>query len=1121
MIEQKAIAVVGMGAILPDAPDVTTFWQNILAKRYSIREVPAIRWNANLYFDPDPSIPDKTYSKIGGWVDNFKLDPFKMGIAIPPKVLAGMDQAQQWGIAAAYQALQHYGYPQRTLDTSRTAVILGNSLAGEEHYRSTMRIRFPEYLQALISLEDFQSLSADVQAKLINGMSANIHSQLPAITEDTMPGELANIIAGRIANVFNFGGPNFVTDAACASSLAAIESSMEGLLAYRFDAALTGGVDRSMGPESYVKFSKIGALSPDGSRPYAEGANGFVMGEGAALFLLKRLEDAEKDGDTIYAVIRGVGGSSDGKGKGITAPNPVGQQRAIERAWKNAGIPLESVGLIEGHGTSTKVGDLTEVNTLNAVFGGLNLPAAKIGLGSVKSNLGHLKSAAGAAGMLKVILALHHKIMPPTANFERPNPNIDFTHMPFYPVTESRAWDVKSGEVRRAGVSAFGFGGTNFHVVVEEYLVGKLENEKTVVPGVEIKSAAVQVQPEIARTEINLVSQTISSASSEEIKKHVLSVVSEKTGYPEDMLDLELDLEADLGIDTIKQAELFAAIRTHYGIPRREDLRLSEYNTLNKVVSFVEEGLKLTGGAPAAVKTAITIENSQKGSATHRSDALSSDALPGLSPLRGLLFLSADNAAQLAQRLTEVVERAKQGQLPPNICPQPNELAKPERLAIDYENATDLLKLAEKAQKAFEAGSSTNWSMLTSLGIYRGSGTAGKVAFLFPGQGSQYVNMLRDLRDVDPVVADTFREADQVMTPILGKPLSSYIFVDGDENAIAQAEKELRNTTITQPAVLTANVAMMRALAKYGIKPDMVIGHSLGEYAALVVAGVMTFAEALEVVSARGREMVKVSMEDNGCMAAVSAPLGDVERILNSLTGYAVIANINSPTQCVIGGNTIAVETAISAFTAAGFQATKIPVSHAFHTKIVAPASGPMRQVIARMNIQSPRMTVAANVTGQVYPNTREEIVDILAAQVASPVQFIKGIETLYALGGRVFVEVGPKRVLTTLSADILKEHNDITNTSTNHPRKGGLASLNAALCALYAAGVPAVESFVSSKQTFAAVGRSDIQPAIAAKRDVQDGRMPLTGSVVVSGAGLGLPGRNKRVFNDDNIQRL
>ncbi|HKJ28445.1 MAG TPA: polyketide synthase, partial [Anaerolineales bacterium] len=353
----KAIAVVGVGAVMPDAENAAQFWQNILTRRDSIREVPAYRWSAEMYYNPDPSIPDKTYSKIGSWVEDFNFNPFKWGIMIPPRVLDNMDDSQKWAIAASHEALSDYGYPDRELPTDRVAVIFGNAMAGEKHYKTNLRIHAPQFGHALSNLPEFQALPPAQQKSLMDGMLNTIYEKFPPINEDTMPGELGNIIAGRVANVFNFGGANYVTDAACASSMAALQAAVDGLASHQFDAVLTGGIDRNNGAGSFVKFSKIGALSPDGSRPYADGANGFVMGEGAAVFLLKRLEDAERDDDKIYAVIRGIGSSSDGKGKGITAPNPIGQQRALERAWQRAGVNPASVGLIEGHGTSTRVGD--------------------------------------------------------------------------------------------------------------------------------------------------------------------------------------------------------------------------------------------------------------------------------------------------------------------------------------------------------------------------------------------------------------------------------------------------------------------------------------------------------------------------------------------------------------------------------------------------------------------------------------------------------------------------------------------------------------------------------------------------------------------------------------------
>jgi len=997
----KYVAIVGLGAILPDSPDVSTFWQNVQRKFYAIREVPPDRWRADLFYDPDPNAPDKTYSKIGAWVRAYEFEPLKWGIPIPPRTLEQMDEAQKWAIAASRQALLDYGYPERrALDPERVGVIFGNALGGEYHYRSTMRIYLPAYLDSLQSLPAFRNLPAEVQRELLEGMQERIWAAIPPVTEDTMPGELANILAGRVANVFNFGGPSFVTDAACASSMAALQAAVEALYSYQCDAVLAGGVDRNMGVEGFVKFSKIGALSPDGSRPYAEGANGFVMGEGAAVFLLKRLADAERDGDRIYAVIRAIGASSDGKGKGITAPNQAGQERAIRRAWEAANVSPATVGLIEGHGTSTRVGDVVEVAALHSIFGQFGLKPGTIALGSVKSNIGHLKSAAGAASVLKVALALYHKVLPPSVNFTRPNPQIDFAHIPFYVNCENQPWEVQDGEVRRAGVSAFGFGGTNFHMVMEEHIPGLLTGERKIFPGAEVRQA---------------------------------------TAVP--------------------------------------------------------------AAAPATAPVA----------------AASVTVTPSASR-RGRLFLAADSVEALREQLQQALAQARQGILPPTASPTLTDLRKAERLAIEYGDAEELLKRGQRALQAFDSGLPNGWQALTAQGIYRGHGPAGKLAFLFPGQGSQYANMLRELRQIEPVVAETFREADAVMTPIIGRPLSECIFTARDDEAsIAAAERTLKDTAITQPAVLTANVALLRLLAQHGYAPDMVAGHSLGEYGALVAAGVLTFAEALEVVSARGREMTRVSLADNGCMAAISAPIEEVERILNNIPGYVIIANLNSPLQSVIAGETRAVEAAIEAFLAEGYQAVKIPVSHAFHSRIVSPASIPLRQIIARMNVQPPRIPIIANVTGEPYPAEREQILDMLALQLASPVQFIKSVETMYALGARVFVEVGPKRVLTSLVNDILKGKEEVSVLATNHPRKGSLVSFSEALCGLYASG---------AEPRAAASPLPDVRAAhtpapAATPRPVTPGWQPLTGSVVISGAGLGLPGRGRRVFDDGNVQAL
>jgi acyl transferase domain-containing protein len=250
--------------------------------------------------------------------------------------------------------------------------------------------------------------------------------------------------------------------------MAAVMDACRLLQTRQADVMLAGATDRTMDPATYAKFSAIGALSPTHSTPFDARANGFVMGEGAGVMVLKRLSDAISDDDIIHAVIRGVGGSSDGRGKGITAPSQRGQIQAIARAYNQAGYPASSVELVEAHGTSTKVGDATELSTLTRLWTDAE-SGDNVAVGSIKSQIGHLKAAAGIAGIIKSVMALHHRTIPPSAGFETPNPTVDWPNIPFFVPTQAREWPVPSNHPRRAGVSAFGFGGTNFHIALEGY----------------------------------------------------------------------------------------------------------------------------------------------------------------------------------------------------------------------------------------------------------------------------------------------------------------------------------------------------------------------------------------------------------------------------------------------------------------------------------------------------------------------------------------------------------------------------------------------------------------------------------------------------------------------------
>jgi acyl transferase domain-containing protein len=1004
----QPIAIVGLGAILPEAPTVAAFWDNITKGRYCITDVPKDRWEPDLYYDPDPGAPDKTYSRIGGWVREFPWDPIGWHLPLPPKVSDQMDDGQKWAVSAAHAALADAGWPDWKVDPERVAVILGNAIGGEKHYQTNMRIQLPEFTRELARSPAFATLPGDVRLTIMAETTRSYLSQFPGITEDTMPGELANIIASRIAQLFNFRGPSFTTDAACASGLAGLTAAAQGLMDGQYDAVVTGGVDRNMGVAAFVKFCKIGALSATGTRPFDAKADGFVMGEGAALFVLKRLADAERDGDRIYAVLLGAGGSSDGKGKGITAPNPVGQRLAIARAWHKAGADVATASYIEAHGTSTRVGDAAELESLTSLLSGSQLPAGSIALGSVKSNIGHLKAAAGTAGLLKLVLALDGKVLPPSLNFREPNPNVDWAATPFRVNTGLREWPATPGGVRRGGVSAFGFGGTNFHAVLEEYVPGR---------------------------------------------------------------------HASAGRRSFAGSDIPAAAQ-------RSDLAAEGPAPAKAPVPVA---------GPAAVKA----------------------------PLRGALVVGGDSEADVSAQLAQIVDRAAAGQVPPPAPPDPALAHARVRVAIDHDGPDALADKAAQAVQALASGTPELWKMLRARGIFLGNGTPPKIAFLYPGQGSQYVNMLRQLRDTEPIVSETFAEADRIMTPLLGRPLTDYIFTDGsDPAAAARLEQRLLQTEITQPAVLATDIALTRMLRAYGITPDMVMGHSLGEYAALVAAGALSFGAALEAVSARGREMADLTIPDNGAMAAVMAPLEVIEQVVASVDGYVVTANINSGHQAAIGGATEAVERAVEAFAAAGYTAVRLPVSHAFHTSIVAPASEPLRQTLSRLELRPPDLPVVANVDGTFYPaagpDVTGQMLDILARQVASPVQFVTGLRTLYEAGARAFVEVGPKRALQGFADDVLGSAPDVLTLFTNHPKNGDIPSFNAALCGLYAAGFgySAAPAEPSTHQLDAEPGREVEQMFHGSGPDGSPA------PVAITGAALGLPGTD-RVFDDDNVARI
>ncbi len=449
------IAIIGMGAMFPDAENLTEYWQNLLSGHDSIRDIPLSHWRPSDYHAKARDAEDMTYGSKGGFLNSYRFDPLKFGIT--PQAIQATDTSQLLGMVVAHEALVDAGYgPEREFDRDRVSCIVGVTGALELVVPLGARLGHPIWRRALQDAGVADDVAQDVIER--------IKDSYVGWQEASFPGLLGNVVAGRIANRLNLGGTNAVADAACGSSLAAVKNAVLELVTGQADMVLTGGVDTFNDIFMYMCFSKTPALSPSGhAHPYDATGDGTTLGEGIGIVVLKRLADAKRDGDRIYAVIKGIGSSSDGLGKAIYAPKSEGQAKAIQRCYTQAGIDPGSVGLIEGHGTGTKVGDGVEVDGLKIVFGSKVKPTCA--LGSVKSQIGHTKAAAGAAGLIKAALALYHRVLPPTIKVSEAHPAL--AGSPFYLNGTGRPW-ISNGHLRRAGVSAFGFGGSNFHCVLEE-----------------------------------------------------------------------------------------------------------------------------------------------------------------------------------------------------------------------------------------------------------------------------------------------------------------------------------------------------------------------------------------------------------------------------------------------------------------------------------------------------------------------------------------------------------------------------------------------------------------------------------------------------------------------------
>ena len=842
------IAIVGIAGLFPMARNFRDFWQNVVDATDCTSEVPATHWNVDDYYDADPTAPDKTYCRRGGFVPEVPFSVTEFGL--PPNQLEVTTVVQLLSLLVARNVLVDAGAPGADwYRPDRTGVVLGVAGPTTLSHPLASRLSAPVLKEVVRSCGLTQADAEQIAEKYAAAFAP--------WEENSFPGLLGNVIAGRVANRLDLGGMNCTVDAACASSLSAVHMAIGELVSGRSDMMITGGCDTENSIFGYMCFSKVGALSKSGYiKPLDESADGTLVGEGVGMLALKRLSDAQRDGDRVYAVIRGMGTSSDGRFKSIYAPRAEGQQLALQRAYADADCSPSSVELFEAHATGTRVGDQTELTALGSVLKETTDETAYAAIGSVKSQIGHTKGAAGAASLIKLALSLHHKVLPPTISVTKPNRAIDESS-PFYVNTKTRPWirDPRR-PLRRAAASAMGFGGTNFHAVLEE-------------------------------------------------------VTSDR--------------------DHLRTMHRTARVHLWHAADPAELAKL------------------LRAGAEPNGDNGIPADHARIG------------------------FVG--RTEQEAESLRELA-------------------------AAELEGAAD----------------GDEWSHPKGVFFRRRAMPDLKIGALFAGQGSQYVDMGLAAVVNNPTVATAFDEANGVFAES-ARPLANVVFPPPvfDPEVRKEQETDLRRTDYAQPAIAALSAGQYRFLAERGLECAGFMGHSFGELTALWAAGSLDDNDFFTLAKARGDAMAMDDLDtDPGTMAAVQADREQVTEILGGHPDVSV-CNHNAPDQVVVGGGTQAVGEFVAACRERGLTARELPVAGAFHTSYVAHAVEPYREAVKGVSVRAPKTKVYANSEGAEYGTRVTTNRRVLTEQLLKPVEFVRGIRAMHEDGCTVFVEFGPKTVLTQL----------------------------------------------------------------------------------------------------------
>jgi epothilone polyketide synthase E len=812
----EPIAIIGMACRFPRADSPEAFWQLVLGAQSAIGRIPPDRWDADALFSEDAR-PGTVSIRDGGFLD--RVDTFDAAFfEIAPREAESLDPQQRLLLEVSWEAMEDAGVTLEEISGSDTGVFIG------AHSQSS----------------DYAWLAFDDASQ---------------IGPFTATGTAHNFLAGRLSYFLDLRGPSLVVDTACSSSLLAVHLACQSLRADECRMALAAGVNLILTPHFSVAATQMYMLAPDGCcKPFDTRADGFGRGEGCGVVLLKRLSQARADGDHVLALIRGSAVNQDGRTNGITAPSGLAQRRVIERALSNAGIAPHSVSYVEAHGTGTPLGDPIEAEALVDVLGRGRGAGSRCSIGAAKANIGHLEGAAGIAGLIKTVMGLKHRIVPPLAQFANLNPHVVTEPVLSVP-TCAEPWAEQGGS-RIAGVSSFGWSGTNVHMIVEQAPAAPAE-----------------------------------ASESEQTERPRLLMVSARD----------------------KQA-------------------------LRDLAGRYESALGSEGS------------------------------------LHDVAWSSAARRSHLEQRLAVVGTR----------------------------------EAVREGLSRFVAGEATPFAR---VGMKRQE--TGGLVFVFPGQGSQWIGMGRELYALDRVFREALDACDRAFRP--------YVTWSLVETIRSAAPDSLETIDVIQPALFAMSVALAARWRRWGVEPDAVIGHSMGEVAAACVAGALTLDDAARVICLRSSLMKQLA--GRGRMALIDLPVDDVRSWLTTFNGDVVVAACNSPRTTVVAGESEAVERLVKKLDAADIFCRTIRVDVASHCSQVDPLLAtlldtlrPIRPASAAIPIYS---TVAARrISGE------EMGAEYWVQNLRQPVQFAQTLSRLIEDGHCRFVELSPHPVLRPAIEDTCGGHN-------------------------------------------------------------------------------------------------